>query len=64
MVFCKFSCWITYWCNYFNNLKIELRRQRNKMSNELSNNGEFKQDYEWEDVNPAQDKEKETLWSP
>ena len=34
------------------------------MSNELSNNGEFKQDYEWEDVNPAQDKEKETLWSP
>ena len=31
------------------------------MSNELSNNGEFKQDYEWEDVNPAQDKEKETL---
>lgn len=35
MVFCKFSCWITYRSNYFNNLKIELRRQRNKMSNEL-----------------------------
>ena len=24
------------------------------MSNELSNNGEFKQDYEWEDVIPDQ----------
>ena len=34
------------------------------MSQELSNNGEFKQDYEWEDVTPEQDKEKETLWSP
>lgn len=44
--------------------KQELRRQRNKMSNELSNNGEFKQDYEWEDVIPEQDKAKEELWSP
>ena len=34
------------------------------MSNELSNNGEFKQDYEWEDVIPDQDKTKEELWSP
>ena len=34
------------------------------MSQELSNNGEFKQDYEWEDVTQEQDKEKETLWSP
>ena len=34
------------------------------MSNELSNNGEFKQDYEWEDVIPEQDKTKEELWSP
>ena len=44
--------------------KQELRRQRNKMSNELSNNGEFKQDYEWEDVIPEQDKQTEEPWYP